>query len=218
LLINNVFTEAHKSIINATAILCGTTYLLAYMFYLTEYYDRLWEPYFLLPEDKLFFRFYSVTVGIVVIALMQNFPQYWSLYVLGLFFIMYVKKASTRNAYIRAVHAEFGTFEACTDPVVKARYNLAKAFTRNFVIWGFWFLVPFATIMTASAICNTAGISIRYEPYVDISPTHFQWIYSGTSVFITLVTVFFWKNKITKGILEMKDRVEEGNYEYFNHM
>jgi hypothetical protein len=218
LLINQIFTGSNVDLILVTGILCGTSYLLAYMFYLTEYYDRLWEPYFLLPEDKLFFRFYSITVGIVVIALMQNWPQHWSLYILGLFLIMYIKKANTRDDYIAAVNAQYGSFDACSDLGIKAKYKLAEAFTRNFLIWGFIFMIPFAAAMTIAYVMHTQKIDLNFGSWGTIHADTGKWIYAGVSIFITVLTIAFWKKKITMGILEMKRRVEKGDHEYFAKM
>lgn len=218
LLLNSAFSASGDRTLVFVALISAVPYLLSFMFYLTEYYEKLWEPYFLLPEDKLFFRFYSVLVGIVVIALMGNWPEYWPSYIIFLFVIMYLKKRKVRATYHAAVQNEYGSYEACSDDKVKSCYILVDTFTRNFASLGIIPLLPIAMLMSISAllISNAQWLSwLNTQTTFAISSADLRTLYSTTSIIASLGTVVFWAGKINTGLIEMKSQIEMGHYAYF---
>jgi hypothetical protein len=218
LLINGIFRSGADLVMTAVAVLSGVIYLISFMFYLTEYYEKLWEPYFLLPEDKLFFRLYSVLVGIVVISLMSKWPEYWALYMIALFLVMYFKKSNTKRKYHRAVNHEFGSYLECDKPKIKSCYVLVDTFTRNFFYLGIVFLLPFALLMAmAAALVLYPKLLIWLNGYFGfaISISEARAIYVGTSISVSLLTAVFWSKKLISGLQEMKSQIELGHYAYF---
>jgi hypothetical protein len=198
--------------IKVSSVICGAFYLITYMFYLTEYYEKLWQPYFSLPRDKMFFRLYSLGIGIVIITCMQNFPQYWYAYVFVLFLFMYYKKKQTRDAFRAAMKNEFGNIGKCNNNVLLARYKLSEAFTNNFLLYG----------VVLNAIYSL-GLFVLYK---NNPHTYFQFMgeqlslnyYVVVSSVLTCIIIFFWSKKITSGIDHMAKKVKEGDYEFFEKM
>lgn len=211
------FSEISFSV-KSISLVCGIIYIIAYMFYLTEYYEKLWAPYFLLPEDKLFFRIYSLLVGVVVISLMSKWPGYWSFYILALFLVMFDKKRRTRSVFHDAVISQFGSYENCSDGKIKSQFVLVDTFTWNFLYLGIITLVPFAVIMCGAAFFTDspdALIWLNTKLATDIALENIYAVNVGTNILVTLFTVAFWSSKITSGLRTMRDQIEEGYYEYF---
>lgn len=217
-LLNNVTSEAASDPLYFWATVCGVVYLLSYMFYLTEYYDQIWQHFYLLPEDKLYCRVYSIGIALVVLSLMPHWPQYWPLYVTVMFLFLYRKKIKTRNAYRKAVALEYGRTDWCYEPITRARLELAEVFTRNFLTWGVGFFIPFATILVASAVMWDLSLSVAITETIVISPDVAKWVYICGSFFITALTAYFWKEKVTRGLIEMRRKAEAGDHEFFKNM
>jgi hypothetical protein len=218
ILLNNLSELSMDKLVNNVALVSGVLYLIAFMFYLTEYYEKLWEPYFLLPEDKLFFRMYSVLVGIVVIVLMSKWPVYWSAYVVFLFYVLYLKKRKTRNLFHKAVDLKFGSYSSCDAGKIKCQYVLVDTFTRNFLHLGILALFPFMIVMCACGLLiNDAGMFAKFNGLwtYPFSMSEIRAIFIATSVITTTVTLVFWFAKITSGLREMRAQIEEGHYAYF---
>lgn len=199
------------------AIICGSIYLLFYMFYLTEYYEKLWEPYYLLPVDKLFFRIYCIFIGLVVITLMPKWPEHWMLYMLALFFVMYLKKRSTRNRFRTAVNFEHKNYSLA--PLkIKAQYVLVETFTLNFLILGVVPLVPVSIASSVFYVCSKYPQYLSfYNGFFGFNETELSMYqnYVALSVFVALATSLFWAFKIRSGLIEMKNQIEAGHYDYF---
>ena len=218
IMLNQVFLHPGDGLIVSSALLFGSLYLISFMFYLTEYYKKLWEKYFLLPIDKLFFRFYCLLFGVVVIVLMPRWPEHWSLYVVILFTIMYWKKRRTRDYFQSAVKYEFGSYELCTDDVIRSKYILVETFTRNFLILGLIALLPLAITMSFIALCVSNGDLLNTANTFsgsDFTNDELRWAYFLLNLFVTIPTFLFWSAKITTGLAQMRNQIEEGHYAYF---
>ena len=217
-LFSNAFSENVDWGLFRISIICGTVYLLFFMFYLTEYYEKLWEPYFMLPEDKLFFRIYCLLIGVVVIAFMPRWPQFWPLYVIFLYLIMYKKKKDTRNIFQDAVISEYGNYDSCDNPKTKSQYVLVETFTMNFLWLGVVFLAPFALMISLSAIFVMSPELLNYfnnNFSTNITEFGMRWTFVTLNVLVTIPTLLFWSGKIKTGLRQMKNQIEAGHYAYF---
>lgn len=188
------------------------------MFYMTEYYEKLWEKYYLLPHDKVYFRIYCVIVGVVVIALMPKYPEYWPAYVLILFFLMYLMKNKTRNYFTKAFIHRYSDYENCDDPKLKCQYVLVNTFTDNFLLLGVLLLIPFVVLMcgTAFLLQNSEAISsalLAHQYYPNNLTLNL--IFIGSNVLVTVGTCIFWYEKITTGLVKMQKQIEAGHYGFF---
>ena len=203
ILLNNLAGPNMDELVKKVGLVSGVFYLIAYMFYLTEYYEKLWEPYFLLPEDKLFFRMYSILVGFVVIVLMSKWPEYWSAYIMLLFIVMYEKKKKTRKIFHQAVDLEFGNYTSCyangnytscDANMIKCQYVLVDTFTRNFLCLGILALFPLMIVMCACAVLISypnALEKFRNIIHYDFSIVDLEVAFVATSVITTAVTLAF---------------------------
>ncbi len=154
ILLFNKAVEFWSDPIRVSSVVCGASYMIAYMFYLTEYYEKLWSQYYALPSDKMFFRMYSLLIGITIITFMQNFPEYWYLYTLSLLVVMYIKKRNTRMAFQNAFKMQYNEFRKCEDNKVKAQYVLSEAFTVNFFKYGVIFNILYSVALFISMAAN----------------------------------------------------------------
>ena len=57
LLLNSALIPGKDKVLAMSAVLSGVAYLISFMFYLTEYYEKLWQPFFLLLKINYFFDF-----------------------------------------------------------------------------------------------------------------------------------------------------------------
>ena len=217
-MLNQVFLHPGDGIIVSSALLFGSVYLISFMFYLTEYYEKLWERYFLFPIDKLFFRFYCLLFGAIIILLMPRWPEHWSLYVVILFAIMYWKKRRTRDYFQSAVKYEFGSYEQCKDDIIRSKYILVETFTLNFLILGLIALLPFAIAMSLIALCVSNDDVLNAANAFggsNFTNDELRWAYFSLNLFVTIPTFLFWSAKITTGLAQMRNQIEEGHYAYF---
>lgn len=201
LLLYNRAVEMWPDYYAVVSVVCGATYLIGYMFYMMEYYERIWIDNYALPTDKTFFRIYVLAGGIIIITLMNNWPSYWYFYVLFLMLLMYQKKKDTCHHFQTAVRQKFGDREEdIAPPKLRALYVNAEVFTVNFRKWGVVF-----TILWSSALF-----------YLDYSKESLG-AYVGISVTITLVSVSFWISKIKFGLSDFAKKIEAGDHGFFRH-
>jgi hypothetical protein len=195
--------------IKVISVVCGSLYMITYMFYISEYYEKIWAPYFSLPNDKMFFRIYALLIGIVIITFMQNFPEYWYLYSLLLMLILYYKKNKTRAAFQKAFNDEYGSFDIGGNNIDKAKFLLCQDFSSNFLKYGVLFNIFYAIILFL--LFEKNPIEKFNILSVDFSVDY----YAFASVSLTIFIVGFWIKKITSGINLMVEKVKSGDYEYF---
>ena len=201
-----------------TSLTCGVIYFLLFMFYLTEYYEKLWQPYYLLPTDKMFFRFYSLLIGVFVIVLMGQYPIFWPIYVLVLFFVMLYKKQKTRETFQSAFDNEFGHYSQCNDRKYKCQYVLVETFTINFFFLGIVILLPFAALnfFTGMIVGYPNSLVSEFEGrFIGVEKGIYEIIFVSNLIIITFITALFWLKKINTGLREMQNQIEEGHCEYF---
>ena len=189
-------------------LICGALYLIGFILYLAEYYDRLWLPHYLLPIDRTFFRLYSIVIGIFTISLMPQWPQAWYVYILVLFVFLYYKKKHTLTAYSTAFRREYEFPSDCPDNVTRAKLSLAQSFTTSFGTWGVGLHLVFSVILGGLYLGSK-----YYSRGTDIDVM--QALYIFVSVILTVAVLSTWAKKITNGLREMASRVERGDYGYF---
>lgn len=209
ILLFNRAVEFWGNSIRVSSVICGSVYMIAYMFYISEYYEKLWEPNFSLPFDKMFFRIYSLIIGVVIITFMHNFPEYWYFYTLFLMLILYVKKNNTRKCFQKAFNVDYPVFDECQDGVLKAKYLLCEDFTVNFLWWGVIFNAVYAIALFILYKNNPSDSVIIYGVEIFFN------YYSIVSFTLTIVIVSFWVKKVTSGIALMVEKINKGDYEYF---
>jgi hypothetical protein len=202
-----VFKDSQYRVIS---VICGTMVLITYMFYLSEYYTLIWQPIYSLPNDTLFFRLYGLIIGIIIISLMFNFPEYWYLYLQLLFWVMWWKKRRTMKLFREAFLNKYTNFASCKDKLWKAKYVLAKTFTKNFFKYGVIVNVIYSIILyllfhyDSKFIIPNLGFAVTY--------------FSLLTIAITILCLWLWIRKITSGLKYMVIKINEGDYKYFEQM
>jgi membrane-associated HD superfamily phosphohydrolase len=194
------------------SLICGAVYIIAFMFYLTEYYEQLWLPFYLLPSDKMFFRIYGIGIGIVIISLLPSFPEYWYLYNLVLFIWLYGKKRQTFHLFKKAFNTEYGNYKDCKNKIDKSKLILAEHYTKRF----FWkgIIVNIAYSIILFILYESKSMYVLHYKNKD----YIIYFYILISGLITVLTVIYWYRKITKDLSYYKHKINEGEYEFFEYL
>lgn len=193
---------------------CGATTLIFYMFYTVDYYDKIWSKWYSLPEDFGFFRIYSLVTGVVVIAAMTVWPQYWYVYLCALFGILTWKKISTKNKYEIAFRKTYPRNDACKTDEEKQElcvFLLAQNMARNFKILGFY-----ASGLVAITLAVLYWLEFTKVSYPVLGQTiSCNILFSIVSIFYAGRLSTFWYKKIRVLLDFMVGEVKEGNVKYF---
>lgn len=177
-----------SSIAEAWMFLIGSIFLICFLFYLAEYYEKIWVELFIQQKDKVFFRFYCIFIGFYVI-LLKLFPVVWPVLFSVLFLILMHKKWSTRREIRAAIDA---IDEAARSKRVKAIYALADTMAYNFSVLG--------------GICLIFLVAMTYVAFY----LHQLWALILASLFSALLC-YFWLRKVQSGIDTIRSCVEAGN-------
>ena len=176
-------------IAEAWMFLIGSVVLICFLFYLAEYYEKIWVEFFIQHKDKVFFRFYCILIGIYVI-LLKLVPVLWPLFFSFLVALMIKKKWSTRKEIRATIDANRST--NTPSKRVEAIYVLADTMAYNFTVLGFASLVIFMA---------TAYIAFRYQ---------LLWALILFSLFCISICLF-WLRKVQSGIDRIRSHVEAGD-------
>jgi len=228
-----IFAEAFKHIRDlsmACSYFAGAVSLIFFMLYTVDYYEKIWIRWYSLPDDFSFFRVFSLFFGVIVIAAMNEFPQFWYWYLSLLFFVLTKKKYSIKNKYIKSFDAEFGSYTQCESTQMQCRYLLAENMAHNFWKWGLLLSIPVAILLTFLYIKNFVPIDLDVPEQLksglckipDVAPrTETPCKITGNSLFIALsilytaILAFFWLKKIRVGLSFMVTQVEKGSTDFF---
>lgn len=213
LLFNNVF-ENSDDIIVFSSSLFGAIFLIGFMLYVSDYHEKIWEKYFSLPEDRMFFRFYGIITGIIVISAMNVAPEYWCWYIVILFFLMYFKKKSTKNSYEEAFYDRYGKISDCDSKIDIARLHLAGAFTTNFLLLGLGGSIVFAVFIEFLKHNTVISGAVSANGITDFIYSAYFW----ANATYTLVFVGFWVWKIRTNLNSFVKALENENVEFFEQM
>ena len=178
-----------SQIAEAWMFLTGSFVLICFLFYLAEYYEKIWVELFIQQKDKVFFRFYCILIGIYVI-LLKLVPILWPLFFSFLVSIMIMKKWSTRKE-IRFVIDDSRKTNTISKRV-DAIYTLADTMAYNFSVLGGISLV---------FIMSMTYLAFRFKVL---------WVLALCSLF-SLLMCYFWLRKVQSGIDRIRLHVDEGN-------
>ena len=167
----------------------GSLFLICFLFYLAEYYEKIWVEIFIQPKDKIFFRFYCILIGVYVI-LLKLLPTIWPIFFSILAALMMKKKWSTRDEIRQKIEEEHSG--ELTTGRVNSIYVLSDAMAYNFSILGSISLI-IISLMTY--------FSLRY---------HSLWVFLLLSLSCVLMCLF-WLKKVKSGIDEMMSTLNEGS-------
>jgi len=202
------------NIIDFSSYFFGTIFLLGFMLYVADYHEKLWENYFSLPTDRMFFRLYGIFVGITVISLMHVYPNYWYVYVLVLFVLMYFKKRSTMKHFEDAFYDKFSKVVDCDCGHEKSRLYLSQAFTTNFLYAGVFLSIVFGVALQAAKIYVVDADKVIADSIFDYILNPYFWI----CALYTLIFVSFWMWKIKSHLIRMATALKNGNAEFFEQL
>jgi hypothetical protein len=210
-----LFTEAFRKFTDLdvfASYFFGALTLIFFMLYLVDYYEKIWVRWFSLPDDFVFFRVYSLVLGVITIAIMNVFPEYWYWYLSILFLVMSLKKYSTRRQYMAAFDAAHGSFSQCKNKSDKAVCLLARNMSKNFFVYGFVYSIPVAALISAAN--HWGGQNIAFT--VGKLPFHGNGYYIAASALWSLILCGFWLHKIRSELNYFVTAVEKGDFEFFD--
>jgi multidrug transporter EmrE-like cation transporter len=190
------------------SLVCGILMIFGFAWYLVEYYSAIWAPFYALPEDKGFFRFYALGLGLSLVALMPQWPEYWYAYLLVLYIVLYLKKRRTRNLFRQAFSQRYPDATRCEDLPLLAQWKLADAFTRLWLRNGCMVGVAYSVLLFALA---------RMGPRIPLGPIYVSF-YAMVSILVTIASLCVWWQKATSHLSRIRSRVEAGDHAYIEDM
>jgi hypothetical protein len=181
---------SHKSPFAETwMFLNGSVFLICFLFYLAEYYEKVWVEIFVQSKDKIFFRFYCILIGIYVI-LLKLFPVFWCQFFSILAILMIRKKWATRNEIRRKIDEE-NSLESRKGRI-NAIYILSDAMAYNFTV---------LSSIKLTIISLMAYISLKFQ---------ILWVFLLLSLSCLLIC-WFWLKKVQSGIDDMMLMLNKGD-------
>lgn len=210
-----LFTDAFRNFTDLeifASLFFGALTLIFFMLYLVDYYEKIWVRWFSLPNDFIFFRVYSLVFGVVVIAVMNVFPQYWYWYLSALFLVMSLKKYSTRRRYMVAFNIAHKSFSQCGSDTDKAVCLLARNMSYNFLFYGFVLSVPAAVVLNAAYIWGGPEVAFSIGKLTFHGNASYV---IGSALYCALLVGFWWR-KIRSGLNYMVNAVEKGDFDFFD--
>lgn len=207
-----------EEIVLSTGQICGFIVGCGYMLYLMMYYFKIWATYFSLsdcsdlPKMFIYILLIAVYFGSLFFA-----PDLWFAFILALLVIMLLLVKRPRSkAYIHSFHREYYDPDKLQkdvwDDLVKqkenrvlfAKYYLAKSLSRNFSLGICLNMIPFTALAMSYFLTN-------FTNHVDFGCGG----YFFSACMYMLFSVLFFLYKILAGLDKMIDRVEQGDYAYF---
>lgn len=194
------------------AWIAGYLMLSGFLYYLDAYYRLIWAPYFSLAEDVFFFRLYAGAFALAI-ALLAIAPEYWPLYVLILYILLFLRKQRTRNLFQRSFQQVYPDVRTCRKKSDLARLRLAEAFTRLWLRNGVVGAVAYSIILLILLRGDYRIGEIPIASHV-LRPS---WFLLLSSVVVVL-SLTVWMYKGSHHLSRMQRRVKDGDHKYFEDL
>lgn len=197
----------YGTMIEMVSFFCGLTYILTFHLFCWKYSKLIWIPYYALPRDDIFIIIYAIVSG-VYYGLLFIQPEYWSLYLIAIFLVVFLRKKYGRDVLRLTLLCNSKDRKTLPNQDA-ARLQYAETFTFTFLVGGLIltigvsFLLMILLWLGHSAEPQLAGIARS------------RWVYCIVSVSFTLISMWFWTREIMTTIELKAKKLHNGDVQYF---